>query len=326
MKAIVYREYGAPEVLKYEEIEKPVAAENEVLIKVVAASVNPLDWHFIRGTPTPMRLGLGLTRPKIPRVGADVAGVVEAAGKAVTRFKPGDAVFGTCRGAFAEYACAPEASLAIKPENVTFEQAAAAPIAGLTALQGLRDKAHLAGGQKVLVNGASGGVGSFAVQMAKAMGAEVTGVCSTANVAMVRRLGADRVIDYTRDDFITDDMFYDAVFDTVGNRPIDALRRVMAPKSVCIGIAGGRPGDSMLSLVPRMLAGMASSWFSGQKFAMLIAKANGEDLAALGRLMAAGKVTPVIDRCYKLSEVPAAVRHVETGHARGKVVVTVGAV
>ena len=233
MKAIVYHNYGSPDVLRFEEIEKPIAGDNEVLIKVRAASVNPLDWHFMRGTPYLVRLMAGLRKPKVTRLGVDVAGQVEAVGRNVTQFKPGDEVFGSCRGAFAEYACAPPSrALVMKPDNVTFEQAASVPVAAFTALQGLRDKGHIQPGQKVLINGAAGGVGTFAVQIAKSFGADVTGVCSTRNVDMVRSIGADQVIDYTQEDFTKSGQRYDLIFDCVGNHSLSACRRVLNPKGI----------------------------------------------------------------------------------------------
>ena len=232
MKAIVYHNYGSPDVLRLEEIEKPVPNDNQVLVRVRAASVNPLDWHYMEGTPYFVRLLTGLRKPKDTRLGVDVAGQVEAVGRNVTQFKPGDEVFGACRGAFAEYACTSESALVMKPDNVTFEQAASVPVAALTALQGLRDKGQIQPGQKVLINGAAGGVGTFAVQIAKSFGADVTGVCSTRNVDMVRSIGADRVIDYTREDFTKSGQRYDLIFDCVGNHSLSACRRVLNPKGI----------------------------------------------------------------------------------------------
>jgi NADPH:quinone reductase-like Zn-dependent oxidoreductase len=321
MKAIVYSNYGSPDVLKCEEIEKPTAGDNEVLIKVRAASVNPYDWHFMRGTPYAVRIPAGLRKPKVTRLGADVAGQVEAVGRNVTQFKPGDAVFGTCRGAFAEYACTSEAALVMKPSNVTFEQAASVPIAAFTALQGLRDKGHIQPGQKVLINGAAGGVGTFAVQIAKSYGAEVTGVCSTRNVDMVRSIGADRVIDYTQEDFTKSGQRYDLLFDAVGNHSLSACRRVLNPKGVLI-MAGGTAGRWMIGALARGIAALVLSRFVSQDLVGILARTRKEDLTIMRALIEAGKVTPVIDRRYKLSEVPEAVRYLEEGHARGKVVVT----
>lgn len=322
MKAIVYHDYGSPDVLQLQEIEKPVAADNEVLIKVRAASVNPLDWHFMRGTPYIVRIVMtGLSKPKNPRLGVDVAGQVEAVGSTVTHLKPGDEVFGTCRGAFAEYVSTPASNLVIKPNNVTFEQAAAVPIAAFTALQGLRDKGKIQPGQKILVNGASGGIGTFAVQIAKSFGAEVTGVCSTRNADMVRSIGADRVIDYTQEDFTKSEQRYDLIFDAVGNHSLSARRRVLSPKGICV-MAGGPSGRWQMGLANTIKA-LVWSQFSNRKLTGLLAKSTKEDLTILQNLMETGKVTPVIDRHYSLSEVPEAIRYLEEGHARGKVVITV---
>ena len=320
MKAIVYSDYGPPDVLRCEEIEKPTPADDEVLIKVRAASVNPLDWRLMRARPFVRRIMSRLGKAKLTRPGRDVAGQVEAVGRNVTRFKPGDAVFGACDGSFAEYASAPESALALKPEKVTFEQAASVPVAGLTALQGLRDKGHIGPGQKVLVNGAAGGVGTYAVQVAKTFGAEVTGVCSTRNVEMVRSVGADHVIDYTREDFTQGTQRYDILFDCIGNHSLSACRRVLNPDGICV-IAGG--GKKVWSALTRSLQALVLSRFAGQNFRMFIARLNKDDLAALGELIEAGKVRPVIDRRYSLSEVPEAVRYLEEGHARGKVIITV---
>jgi NADPH:quinone reductase-like Zn-dependent oxidoreductase len=328
MKAIVYCNYGSPDVLRCGEIEKPTAGDNEVLIKVRAASINPYDWHFMRGMPYFLRIGAGLRRPKVTRLGVDAAGQVEAVGRNVTQFKLGDEVFGLCRGAFAEYACASESKLARKQENVTFEQAASVPIAGLTALQGLRrgglsDKEQLQPGQKVLINGAAGGVGTFAVQIAKSFGAEVTGVCSTSNVAMVRSIGADHVIDYTQEDFTKREQRYDLILDCIANHSLSAFRRVLSPKGnyIMVGAADGI-GRWMIGLLTRLIKALVLSWFVSQKLVMVGAKAKKEDLIFLDNLMQAGKVTPVLDRRYSLSEVPEAIRYVETGHARGKVIIT----
>jgi NADPH:quinone reductase-like Zn-dependent oxidoreductase len=321
MKAIVYDKYGSPEVLKCEEVEKPTAGNGEVLIKVRAASVNPYDWHFMRGLPYLVRLMAGLARPKQRRLGMDGAGYVEAVGRNVTQFKAGDAVFGACRGSFAEYACAPERALARKPDSLTFEQAATVPIAGLTALQGLRDKGNIQAGVKVLINGAAGGVGTFAVPIAKSFGAEVTGVCSTRNVEMVRSIGADEVIDYTRQDFTRLGRRYDLLFDCIGNHSLTKCRRVMNPKGIFIGV-GGATGRWMFGLIVRAIALLFLSPFLTQKFVTFMAKMNSEDLAAIAELMAAGKLTPVIDRRYGLNDVPEAIRYLEAGHARGKVVIT----
>jgi NADPH:quinone reductase-like Zn-dependent oxidoreductase len=324
VKAIVYRQYGSPDVLHLEEIAKPSPADNEVLIKVRAAAVNPYDWHFMRGLPYLVRIIAGLREPKVTRLGFDVAGEVEAVGKNVTQFKPGDVVFGACAGAhagaFAEYACAPESALATKPANVTFEQAAAVPLAAFTALQGLRDKGHIQPGQKVLVNGAAGGVGSFAVQIARSFGAEVTGVCSTRNVEMVRSIGADRVIDYTREDFTRSDQRYDLFLDTIGNHSLTACRRVLNPNGILV-MAGGKSGRWKVGLL-RGLRAKVLSGLSSRKLVGLFTKGSKEDLTFLRGLLEAGKITPVIDRSYKLNEVPEAIRYLEDGHARGKVLIT----
>ncbi len=321
MKAIVYSNYGSPDVLKCEGIEKPTARDDEVLIKVRAASVNPVDWHFMRGTPYFVRILAGLRKPKITRLGVDVAGQVEAVGRNVTQFKPGDEVFGSCRGAFAEYACTSESALVTKPNNVTFEQAASVPVAAFTALQGLRDKGQIQPGQKVLINGAAGGVGTFAVQIAKWFGADVTGVCSTRNVDMVRSIGADRVIDYTREDFTKSGQRYDLIFDSVGNHSLLACRRVLNPKGIYIQV-GGPSGRWMIGPLARAITAPVLSRFVSQKLSMVLARSSKEDLTIMHDLLKAGKVTPVIDKRYTLSEVPQAIRYLEEGHARGKVVIT----
>jgi NADPH:quinone reductase-like Zn-dependent oxidoreductase len=293
------------------------------LLKVRAASVNPLDWHFMRGTPYLGRLAFGLRKPRVTRPGVDVAGQVEAVGRNVTHFKPGDEVFGSGRGAFAEYVCTPASKLAIKPGNMTFEQAASAPVAAYTALQGLRDKGKVLPGQKVLINGAAGGVGTFAVQIAKWLGAEVTGVCSTRNVDMVRSLGADRVIDYTREDFTQSAQRYDVIFDLVGNHPLSACRRILNPKGTYLG-AGvlGAMSGRWIGPLPRLLHTVVLSWFVSQKLVPFIAKSSQEDLTIMRELMESGKITPVIDKCYRLSETADAIRYLAEEHARGKVVIT----
>ncbi len=322
MKAAVYTRYGPPDVVQIAEVEKPVPKDDEVLIKVRAASVNPLDWHLMRGMPYLVRIPVGLRKPKDKRLGVDVAGQVEAVGRNVAQFNPGDEVFGVCRGALAEYACASEAALAMKPRNVTFEQAASAPIAAFTALQGLRDKGHIQPGQKVLINGAAGGVGTFAVQIAKSFGADVTGVCSTRNVDMVRSIGADRVIDYTQEDFTKSGQRYDLFFDCVGNHSLSASRRVLNPKGIYIPV-GGSAGRWMIGPLARSITALVLSRFVSQKLVIFfLAKASKEDLTVMRELMEAGKVTPVIDKRYNLSEVSDAIRYLEAGHARGKVVIT----
>ncbi|MDD5543975.1 MAG: NAD(P)-dependent alcohol dehydrogenase [Acidobacteriia bacterium] len=319
MRAIVCYRYGPPEVLKCEEIDKPIPADDEVLIKVRAASVNPMDRLF-RGTSYLVRMLTGLRSPKNIRQGHDVAGQVEAVGKSVTKFKPGDGVFGASLGAFGEYVCPSERSVVLKPALLTSEQAAAVPVAGFTALQGLRDKGGIQPGQKVLINGASGGVGTFAVQIAKSFGAEVTAVCSTRNVDLVRSLGADHVIDYTQEDFTRCGQRYDIIFDCISNHSLSACRRILNPKGIYL-IVGGP--SNMAFLLTRVLKAFLLSSFVSQKFIFFVAKLKREDLEILSKLLESGKVTPVIDRRYTLSEVPDAIRYLEEGHARGKIVITV---
>ncbi len=320
MKAIVYRCYGSPDVLEFEDVKKPTPADDEVLVKVVAASVNPLDWHFMRGTPYLLRLMSGLGAPDETSLGVDFAGTVEAVGSNVKRFKPGDEVFGGGNGAFAEYLTVGEdQALAIKPANLSFGQAASVPIAALTALQALRDTGKLEPGQKVLINGASGGVGTFAVQIAKSFGAEVTGVCSTRNVEMVRSIGADHVFDYTKEDYTESGKRYDLIIDMVGNHSLSANRRVLTPEGIFV-IVGGSKGNWLAPLMGPIKALMLSP-FVGQEFVMILAKLSQEDLAILGEFMQAGFVTPVIDRSFQLSEVPAALRYSEEGHAQGKIII-----
>jgi NADPH:quinone reductase-like Zn-dependent oxidoreductase len=323
MKAIVYCDYGSSEVLRLEDVEKPTPEDHQLLIKVHAAALNPLDWHYMRGTPYVMRLQAGLRKPKSTRLGVDFAGTVEAVGRNVTKFKSGDEVFGGKTGAFAEYLCVHEdRAVVLKPANLTFEQAASVPIAAITALQGLRDKGQLQPGQKVLINGASGGVGTFAVQIAKSFGADVTGVCSTRNVDMVRALGADQVIDYTKEDFTKTGQHYDVILDNVGNHSLSEFRRVLNPKGKYVLIGGGGPNDGRwIGPLARPLEAFASSPFVSQDMGMLLAQLNKDDLAVLGELMQAGKVTPVIDRRYELIDAPAAIRYLEEGHARGKVII-----
>ena len=320
MKAVVYRCYGSPDVLEFEDVEKPTPADDEVLVKVVAASVNPLDWHYMRGSPYIMRLGSGLGAPTNTSMGVDFAGTVEAVGKNVTRFKPGDEVFGGRSGAFAEYVIVPEdRALVLKPSNMTFEQAAAVPIAGITALQALRDKGKLQPGQKVLINGASGGVGTFAVQIARSFGAEVTGVCSARNAEMVRSIGADHVIDYTQDDYTQNEQRYDLIIDMVGNHSLLANRKALEPNGILV-MVGGAKGNWIAPLKNPLKALMLSP-FVEQELVLILAKLSKDDLAILGDLMQAGKVTPVIDRRFPLSEVPAAIRYSEKGHARGEIII-----
>jgi NADPH:quinone reductase-like Zn-dependent oxidoreductase len=323
MKAIVYEEYGPREVLRYADVDPPMIGDNEVLIRVRAASLNPLDWHFMRGTPYALRLRAGLKKPTKTRLGVDVAGRVEAIGQHVRRFAPGDEVFGVCEGAFAELASARESGLSKKPAGVTFEQAAAVPIAGLTALQGLRDKGRLQRGQSVLINGAAGGVGTMAMQIARAFGARVTGVCSARNVDLVRSLGAEHVINYTKADFTRIGEHYDIVFDTIGNHSLIACREVLQPEGTCV-IVGGRSGRWVAPL-GRVVQAEILSRLVRQKFVAFLAQARAEDLATLGDMMARGELTPVIDRRYRLAEVSTAIAYLEQGHARGKVVVTMDA-
>ncbi len=325
MKAIVYCDYGLPN-LKLQDVEKQTPEDNQLLVRVRAASVNPYDWHFIEGTPKIMRLmGVGLRKPKDMRLGVDFAGNVEAIGKNVTQFKPGDEVFGGKTGAFAEYICArADRAVALKPANITFEQAASVNIAGITALQAIRDKGKVQAGQKILINGASGGVGTFAVQIAKLFGADVTGVCSTRNVDMVRSLGADHVIDYTKEDFTKGEQRYDVILDNVTNRSLLECRRVLTPKGKYVMIGGGGPNEQgVIGPLANPIKAMLLSPFVSQEMGMMMADTNQKDLTVLADLMQSGKVTPVIDRRYKLSEVPAAIRYLEEGHARGKVVITV---
>jgi NADPH:quinone reductase-like Zn-dependent oxidoreductase len=323
MKAAVYRCYGSPDVVKVEEIAKPTPNDNQVLIKVHAASVNPLDWHTMTGKPYIMRMDEGVGAPKNPQLGVDFAGTVEAVGSHVTRFHPGDEVLGGRNGAFAEYIVMREKGpVVLKPASVSFEQAAAVPIAALTALQALRNEGNIQAGQKVLINGASGGVGTFAVQIAKSFGADVTGVCSTRNVDMVRALGADHVVDYTKEDFTQGTQRYDLIFDTVGNHSMSDYRRVMNPKAVFV-IVGAPSDDPWLAPLTTMLKAPMIELFVSQKFGMMMADLNQKDLTTITELMQAGKVTSVIDRRYPLTQVPEAIRYLEAGHARGKVVIDV---
>jgi NADPH:quinone reductase-like Zn-dependent oxidoreductase len=325
MKAIVYCDYGLTN-LKLENVERPVPNDDQILVRVRAASVNPYDWHFIEGTPYIMRMmGVGLRKPKDTRVGVDFAGTVEAVGKNVTQFKPGDDVFGGKGGAFAEYVCRrAEGAVALKPANITFEQAASVNIAGITALQGLRDKGKVQPGQKVLINGASGGVGTFAVQIAKSYGAEVTGVCSTRNLDLVRSLGADHVIDYTKEDFAKSEQRYDVILDNVPNHSLSECRRILTPNGKYVMIGGGGPNDSRwVGPFGRVIHTLVLSPFISQKMGMMMADANQKDLTVLADMMQTGKLKPVIDRTYKLDQVPDAIRYLEEGHARGKVIIAV---
>src|SRR6266496_1086200 len=328
MKAIVYTQYGSPDVLELREVEKPNPRDNEVLIKVHAASVNAADWHYLRGAPLLFRLNIGLQKPKNILLGADVAGRIEAVGRNVTQFQPGDDIFGDLsesgRGTFAEYVCANENALALKPANISFEEAATVPVAAVTALQGLRE-GQIQPGQTVLINGASGGVGTFAVQIAKSFGAEVTAVCSTGKLDLVQSIGADHVIDYTKEDFTKGDQRYDVIFDNVCNHTFAERRRVLTPNGVCVlaGIGGaGLHPETWGRIVGTFKASLLSR-FVDQKFVRYVTKTDKEDLKLLSDLMQTGKVTPVIDRTYKLSETAEAMRYFEEGHARGKVVITV---
>jgi len=328
MKAIVYHNYGPPDVLKYEEVEKPTPGDDQVLIKVRAASVNLADYVRMKGVPFLIRLiyprarADGILGPKDPRLGRDMAGEVEAIGRNITQFKPGDAVFGWCPGAFAEYVCAPGSALVIKPDTITFEQAAASPVAGLTALQGLRDKGQIQRGQKVLMNGASGGVGTFAVQIAKAFGAEVTAVCSTRNLDTARSIGADHVIDYTREDFTRARRRYDLILTVNGYHPIGAYRRALNPEGIYI-MAGGSNARVAQAVLEVTLLGSLVSRRGRQKMSCMgITKINQQDLVLMKELLETGKVVPVIDRRYSLSEIADAFRYLEARHARGKIVIT----
>ncbi len=322
MKAIIYTKYGPPEVLHIKEVEKPVPKENEVLVKVYAASANPADWHMIRGEPKFARLSFGLFKPKNIIPGIDIAGQVEAVGRNVKEFQPGDDVFGACGwgGAFAEYVCVTEKSVVLKPVNISFEEGATVSVAAMSALQGLRDKGQIQSGQKVLIIGASGGVGTFAVQLAKHFGAEVTGVCSTGNLDLVRSIGAEKVIDYTQEDFTNTGEKYDLIIDNVANRSVAELKRALSPNGLCVII-----GFSSLSrMFQHMFLGPLVSMIGNKKIGGLgTAKPNKKDLVFLKELLESGKIKPVIDRRYTLSEVPEAIRYVEEGHTRGKVVINI---
>jgi NADPH:quinone reductase-like Zn-dependent oxidoreductase len=324
MQAIVYRRYGSPDVLTFESIPKPIPTDDQILIKVRAASVNPADWHYMRGTPSIARIAFGLGKPKSIRLGIDAAGQVEAVGRNVTKFKLGDEVFGKARGAFAEYALAIENEIAPKPTNLNFAEAAAFPVAALTALQALRDKGRIQSGQRILINGASGGVGTFAVQIAKSFGADVTGVCSSKNVDMIRSLGADQVTDYTQEDFTRGAERYDLILDNVGNRSLSECRRVMNPKGMYLLNGGGEPDDGgLLGPVADTIKALLQAPFVSQSIASFVASINTRDLVILKELAEANKLKPIIDRQYTLSETADAIRYLEQGRARGKVIITV---
>jgi NADPH:quinone reductase-like Zn-dependent oxidoreductase len=319
LKAIVYHEYGSPDVLKCEEIDKPAAGDDEILIRVRAASANPREWHFMRGQPYMIRIMSGFGKPKITRLGVDLSGEVEAVGRNVTQFHPGDEVFGAKLGALAEYVCGGENHFVLKPANLTFEQAAAMPTAGLTALQALR-KGRIQPGQRVLINGAAGGVGTFAVQIAKSFGADVTAVCSTKSVDLVRSIGADHVIDYTREDFTESDQRYDLIVDCVSNHSLSACRRVTSPRGTYI-LVGGTGGGRWMGPMTNGLKAVLLSRFVSQNLLMFLTSPSKADLVTLKELAETRKVTPVIDRTYALNAVPEAIRYLEQGHARGKVVI-----
>jgi len=318
MKAAVFNSYGPPEVMTIEEVEKPTPTDDEILVKVYATSVNPAEWYTVTGLFL-ARIGNGLFKPKDTRLGADFAGVVEAIGKGVTDFKPGDEVFGGRSGAFAEYVCV-QKPIAHKPANVTFEQAGGVAIAALTALQGLRDHGQLGAGQKVLINGASGGVGTFAVQIAKAFGAEVTGVCSTNNMDMVRSLGADHVIDYTRENFTQSGHQYDLLLDVVGSRSWSECRRVLKPKAILVLVGG--PKGKIIGPLKHIIRMRLASFRASQKVVFFVASFKREDLMVLKDMFECGQVKPVVDRTYPLNEISEAMSYLGTGHARAKVVVT----
>jgi NADPH:quinone reductase-like Zn-dependent oxidoreductase len=319
VKAIVYHEYGSPDVLKCEEIAKPAAGDDDILIRVRAASANPREWHFMRGEPYMIRIMSGFGKPKMTRLGVDLSGEVEAVGRNVTQFRPGDEVFGAKLGALAEYVCGGENNFALKPANLTFEQAAAIPTAGLTALQALR-KGRIQSGQRVLINGAAGGVGTFAIQIAKSFGANVTAVCSTKSVDLVRSIGADHVIDYTREDFTESGQRYDLIFDCVTNHSLSACRRVTSPRGTYI-MVGGTGGGRWMGPMTNGLRMVLLSRFVRQNLLMFLTSPSKQDLVTLKELAETRKVTPVIDRTYAFGEVPEAIRYLEEGHARGKVVI-----
>lgn len=321
MKAIAQDRYGSADVLAVQEIRQPVVEEDQVLVRVQAASVNALDWHFMRGWPYMVRPMLGWRRPSVMVRGVDVAGRVEAVGKDVQTFRPGDEVFGWCRGAFAEFACAGEDHFALKPGNLSFEQAAAAPLAGMTALQGIRDSGQVKAGDKVLIVGASGGVGTFAVQIAKSLGAEVTGVCSTRNAALVRSVGADHVVDYTSESVTRTDERYDVIFELAGTDTPGAYRRILTPTGTLVLSSGD--GGRWLGPLGRVLKAKVSGSFVGQTMGFLSTSENQADLMVLKELLEAGTIRPVIDRTYRFAEAIDAIRHVDAGHTSGKTVISI---
>jgi len=322
LKAIIRTKYGSPDVLELLEIDKPDPMANQVLVRMHAAAVNPLDWHILRGEPFLVRLmGFGLLKPKHRILGADMAGRVEAVGKDVIQFKAGDEVFGSGMGGFAEYACVREDKLVLKPASMTFEQAAAVPVAGITALQALRDHGRIQAGHSVLINGASGGVGTFAVQIAKALGAHVTGVCSERNLELVRSIGADHVIDYTKEDFWLSGKRFDLIVDNAAFHSIGKPLRVLKATGIYVGVGGS---SSTASIMQSLILNPLISKIKGRKVVSFIASINQKDLNFLNELLETGKVVPVIDRKYSLSETPQAIRYIEEGHARGKVIITVG--
>ncbi len=320
MKAVVHNKYGSPDVLEIHEIDKPELTDDGVLVRVHAASINPADWYGLTGKPYVARPQMGLRKPKSNRLGVDFAGTVEEVGKDVTQFRPGDEVFGARSGALAEYVCVRDA-VVLKPANVTIEQVATIGVAALTALQGLRDKGKIQPGQKVLINGASGGVGTFAVQIAKAFGAEVTGVCSTRNVELVRSLGADHVIDYTKEDFTRGDQRYDLMLDNAGSRSWSEIRRVLKPKATLV-IVGAPKGSSFLGPLSHIVKVRLAALGSSRKVGFFIAKLNRADTMVMREFLESGKVVPVVDKCYEMSEVAEAFRYLGEGHARGKIVLT----
>jgi NADPH:quinone reductase-like Zn-dependent oxidoreductase len=321
MKAIFRTKYGSADVLELREVPRPQPKDNQVLVRVRAAAVNPLDWHVLRGEPYLVRLmGFGLLKPRHQIIGADIAGRIEAAGKNVSRFKPGDEIFGSGMGGFAEYMCLREDGAALKPSGITYEQAAAVPVAGVTALQALRDHGKISEGQHVLINGASGGVGTFAVQIARAMGAHVTGVCSGKNADMVRSIGAERVIDYTREDYWMSDARYDLIVDNAAFYSIRKPLRALKSNGTWVGVGGS---SSTASVLQSLILNPVAAKMMGRRAITFIANLNSHDLAFMAELLESGKVVPVIGRKYTLSETPGAIRHVEEGHARGKVVITI---